>query len=71
MSLEVFKEKLTAIKTRIAEALGINISTEKISQFMIEDFMDLGSILTSKFKRNDCVFELQKPFEEVLNTLKF
>ena len=33
--------------------------------------MDLGSILTGKFKRNDCVFEIQQPFEEVLDTFKF
>lgn len=58
MSVDIFKEKLLAIKTRIAEALGINVSTEKIATFMLEDFMDLASIRTGKFSRNDSVFEV-------------
>lgn len=49
MSFEHIKEKLLAIKRHISEAMGINVSSEKLVSFLIEDFMDMASLRTGKF----------------------
>ena len=60
-----------AIRKRIAEALGINVSNEKLVSFLNEDFLDLASLRTGKFKRNDSKFEVCEPFREVMSILEF
>lgn len=41
-TLELFASKLLRIKERLSTALTINISSEKLITFLVEDFLDMG-----------------------------
>jgi hypothetical protein len=71
MSIEHLKEMLRAIKTRIAEALSINVSSERLVNSLIEDTMDLAALRMKKFKRQDSTFEVHQPFDEVVSVIAF
>jgi signal transduction histidine kinase len=71
LDVDALRGKLKAIKTRIGEALSINVSSEKLMTFLLEDTMDLAALRMKKFKRNDSVFAVKELFDEVISVLAF
>ena len=65
-----FKERLGRIRRKIGEALMINISSEKLITFLVEDFLDLAQVRSGKFRRVDKTFMLCEPIDEVISILK-
>ena len=51
--------QLKRIRRKISEALLINISSERLISFLVEDFLDLGLVRAGKFRRVDKTFTLQ------------
>lgn len=66
-----FEERLIRIRRKIGEALQINISSEKLISFLVEDFLDLGQLRTGRFRRVDKTFSVQEPIDEVISILSF
>ena len=71
LDVDTLRGKLKAIKTQIGEALSINVSSEKLMTFLLEDTMDLAALRMKKFKRNDSVFAVKELFQEVMSILAF
>ena len=69
LSIEVFLSKLSEIKSQVVEALAINISSEKLVSFLIEDFLDLAQVRTGNFRKIISTFEASQPFDEVVSIL--
>ena len=67
--LQNFKERLSRIRRKLGEALLINISSEKLISFLIEDFLDLGQVRSGKFRRVDKTFKACDPIDEVIKIL--
>jgi hypothetical protein len=51
--------QLKRIRRKINEALLINISSERLISFLVEDFLDLSLIRAGKFRQVDKNFTLQ------------
>lgn len=66
-----FKERLTRMRRKIGGALLINISSEKLITFLVEDFLDLAQVRSGKFRRVDKNFRVCEPIEEVVGILSF
>ena len=71
LSIEVFLSKLSEIKSQVVEALAINISSEKLVSFLIEDFLDLAQVRTGNFRKIISTFEASQPFDEVVSILSY
>ena len=63
--------QLKRIRGKINEALMINVSSERLISFLVEDFLDLSLVRAGKFRRVDKNFTLQQPIKEVLEVLNF
>ena len=59
------------IHGKIGKALLINISSERLISFLVEDFLDLGLVRSGNFRRIDKTFALQQPIKEVIDILSF
>ena len=59
------------IHRKIGQALLINISSERLISFLIEDFLDIGLVRSGNFRRVDKTFALQQPIKEVIDILSF
>ena len=53
------------------KALLINIASERLISFLVEDFLDLGMVRSGNFRRIDKTFALNQPFEEAIDILSF
>lgn len=54
--LERFEERLRRIRRKVGEALHINISSEKLISFLVEDFLDLSQVRAGRFRRVNKTF---------------
>ena len=55
----------------MTEALNINVSSEKLVSFLVEDILDLSQVKSGKFRRVDSTFPVTELFEEVISILEF
>jgi len=62
---------LKRIHGKIGKALLINIASERLISFLVEDFLDLGLVRSGNFRRIDKTFALQQPIKEVIDILSF
>lgn len=54
--IERLKKTLSMIKNKILDALEINISSERLVHFLVDDFLDLAQLKAGKFRRSDSKF---------------
>ena len=55
----------------MSNALDLNISSEKIIDFLVADCLDLGQLRANKFRTSDRVFKIRDPLKEVSSILQF
>ena len=70
-NLNKIVEQFKRIHRKIGQALLINISSERLISFLIEDFLDLGLVRSGNFRSVDKTFALQQPIKEVIDILSF
>lgn len=68
---ERIAERLRRIRRSIGKALLINISSEKLISFLVEDFLDLGQLRAGRFRLVSKTFAVRQPVEEVISILSF
>lgn len=64
------KKILSIIRNKISNALDINIASERMVHFLVDDFLDLAQLKAGKFRRADRTFAVHEPINEVFDILR-
>ena len=64
------RETLERIQERMDQAIDMSISSEKLINFLVADYLDLGQLRADKFRRRDRVFKISEPLDEVCAILQ-
>ena len=58
------------IHMKMGIALDLSISSERLINYLVADFLDLGQLRADKFRQIERVFKISEPLDEVQSILQ-
>ena len=65
-SIKMLKKKLKEILQGYVESVQVQMSSEKILNFLINDILDFSQLKSGKFRKNNSIFDAKASIQEIM-----